>query len=102
MTLRADYSPTIRVHGSHSTPGREGTTLEFVVFLTRYAPDEVVATLDVSTRGRDPKAEGDAKVRASAGNDRDALRRLSSYLRRCADAIDADITTILLPEVEKP
>ncbi len=102
MTLRADYSPTIRVRGSHSTPGRDGTTLEFDVFLTRYAPDEVTATLDVCTHSRSAKSEGDAKVRATATSDRAALRRLSSYLRRCADAIDADIATIQLPEAEKP
>jgi hypothetical protein len=97
MTLRAVYPNPLQLEGSHSTPGRDGTTLSYVVHLLRDNEDEVTAYLDVSTYGRDATGSREARVCATADSERAALERLSSYLRRVADSLDAGLAGVRLP-----
>lgn len=90
------------MRGRHSTPGAEGTTLTFEVYLKRHTLDEVTAYLNVGTFSDDCRRADDAQARATAADERKALRRLASYLRRCADAIDAGTAGLLLPSPEPP
>ena len=100
--LRAEYPNPLIIRGSHSTPGRDGTTLSFEVFVERSGLGEVSATLAVGTYASDAKVPRDARVYAVADDERSALTRLASYLRRCAEAIDAGIDTVKLPAPREP
>lgn len=95
--LRTEYPNPLVVRGSHSTPGRDGTTLAFDVLLQRDGAGEVSATLNLGTYASDAKLPREARVYAVGVDERSALMRLASYLRRCADAIDAGINDVLLP-----
>lgn len=99
MSLRAEHPNPMRLHGSHATPGRDGTVLSFDVFITTWAPGEVSAKLDVSTYVR-PANPDRTEVSATSTDARSAIRKLASYLRRCADALDEGAGSVLLPEPE--
>jgi len=98
MSLRAIYPNPLVLHGSHSTPGDQGTTLTYDVFLVDSGMGEVSAYLDVGTYASStPRNHDEAQVYACAATRRDALTRLSSYLRRVADSIDAGLEGLELP-----
>ena len=100
MTLRIEYPNPLVLHGSHSTPGAQGTTLAYDVFLVSSGTEEVSAYLDVGTyTSTRPKGHDGARVYACAATRRDALLRLSSYLRRVADSIDEGIDLMEWPTV---
>lgn len=99
--LRLD-APEMILRGHHTTSGAGGTTLSFEVVTVRRGPDDVRAYLNVCTRmerDANPTA-GTAQVHATAPDERAALRRLASYLHRCAEAIDDGAASVLLPASE--
>lgn len=100
--LRSVLPPEVVVRGEHTTPGHDGTTLTFEVFVVRSSPDEATAYLNVGTFGDSCKHATDARTRATSTDERSAMRRLASYLRRCADAIDNGAADVLLPSREVP
>ena len=88
--MRVEYPHQLPVRGA----SRGDTHLTFRVYLERH-DEGVSATLDVRTVGEHSAKNPLTTARGS--EERDAMRKLSTYLRRVADVIDSDLPRLRLP-----